>query len=314
MAIGAEDFEFCTFFLGLKQKELACLEELLQSFPHYDTHKINIVDQSQAVRAELESGSVKFYYEWRNYEIEPERTLDYTECEQLFSQYAHVVNRIVEPKKLFHGQAIDKVMNHYSHSPFVVIMDSDIVFTSDRYLPDMMSLCNRYSYDELAAIGMLYQKTPFRLTLSPEVDNSFYQIFLTAQYRHIPLKYVMMTAAKHLLKRAVKAKRVNSLSRFPRLHPALLLINRQIFIDYEMTFRNLYLDVLDILERYETKHRIFGDNGSSFLYQCSLAGKRIISIDLEEYVSHRSRVAISDKKAKGGWNWSSAPSGDDPLQ
>lgn len=312
MNIGAQDFEFYTFFTGLKQAELTCLRELLQSFPYYDSHKINVIDQSQAVKAYLESESQKFYCSWRSYLIEPERDLDDVECEQLFSEYADMVNRIIEPEKRFHGQLIDKAMNQYAQSPYVVIMDSDIVFTSDRYLPDMTRLCNRYSYDELAAIGTLYQKRLFHLTLSREVTPGFYHMFMPSQSKHIPWKYVLKTAVKHLFKKPADPKRVNFLGRFPRFHPALLLINRRIFTQYQITFHNLYLDVLDIKDGHETKHKIIGDNGASFLYQCALAGKQIVSIDFEEYIIHRSRVAVADRKAKG-WSWFNPEFSDDPL-
>ena len=319
MSIDEKDFEFYTFFTGLKQNELAHLRKLLQSFPYFDTHRINVIDNSQAVKAYLEAGHKKFYLSWRTYLIEPKCDLNYTECEQLFSEYSDVVNRILEPEKLFHGQAIDKVMTKYAKSPFVVIMDSDIVYTSDHYLPHMISLCNRYNYNELAALGTLYQKVPFHLTLHPEIPPQLYQIFLSSSNENINWKgflgigkYLVMTAVKHFFKSSVKTKRVNNLGRFPQFHPALLLINREIFNRHKMSFHNLYLDALDKKNGYESKHRIIGDNGASFLYQCAMASKQIVSIDFDEYIVHSSSVSVADKEANG-WSWFNKEFHDDPL-
>lgn len=312
MSFTANDFEFYTSFFGLKQIELTSLRQLFQSFPNFDTHKINVLDQSQAVKKLLKSGSRKFYHTWRSYVIEPDRDLDDTECEQLFNEYADVINRIVEPERLFHGQAIDKIMNQYASLPFVVIMDTDIVFTTDKYLPDIISLCNRYSYNELAAIGSVIQKRPFHLTLSPEVSPWFYFKFYPYQSEHIPWRDMLKTAAVNLLKKPSKAKKIDFLGRFPEFYTVLAVINRKIFIQNQMTFRNMYLDVLDIKEGHETKHKILGDNGASFLYQCALAGKKIITIDFNKYIIHKRGTSVSDKKAKG-WSWFNEEFSDDPL-
>ena len=110
----------------------------------------------------------------------------------------------------------------------------------------------------------------------------------------------------------MRAKRKNNLGRFPRLHPALLLVNREIFNKYNMCFQNLYLDVLDIKQKHESKHRVLGDNGASFLYQCALAGKTIVNINMEEYVIHMARASTLSKKKAKGWSWFNGEFTDDP--
>lgn len=312
MGVDIYDFEFYTFFTGLKQKELTALRELLQSFPYYDSHKVNVIDQSQAVKTYLESGAQKLYTSWRSYLVEPERDLDEAACEKLFSDYANSVNRIVQTERFFHGQGIDRVMKYYSSSPYVIVMDSDIVFTADHYLSDMMSLCDRYGLDELAAVGMLYQKRPFHLTLSREVHPSFHIKFMASRNEQIDWWHILKTAFNHVINKDLKQKPVNYLGRFPQMHPALLMINREIFVRHDMTFHNLCLDVLDIIDGHETKHKILGDNGASFLYQCALAGKQIISIDFGEYIVHRARVAVTDKNAKS-WSWFNEDFSNDTL-
>jgi hypothetical protein len=313
MEIVANDFEFYAFFLGLQHQELECLKELLRTFPYYDTHRINLVDQSAAVKRELESGDEKFYTDWRSYKISPVRTLNEDDFEKLLGDYSGGVNRIVEQERLFHGQAIDRVMNSYASAQYVVAMDSDISFTSDRYLHDMVRLANRHRPDDLAAIGLLYQRSPFHLTLSAEVPAKFYRAFLTS--RKLPngrwigrnnkvlWKSVLKTAIKCIIKKHSNVSRQSYVGRFPRLHPALLIVNRNSFQKHNMTFRNLYLDVLDINGKFESRHRVFGDNGASFLYQCALAGKQIISIDIEEYVTHKATVSVSELSSEKGSSW-----------
>jgi hypothetical protein len=300
--ITSEDFEFYTFFLGLQQRELQYLKKLLQSFPYYDTHAINLIDQSVAVKRELESGGEKFYVDWRSYKSSPVRDLNEDDLSRLLDEYSGRVNRIVEPERLFHGQAIDKVINNYASNTYVIAMDSDIAFTSDRYLPDMVQLSNRYRVEDLAAIGLLYQQAPFHLTLSAEAPPKFYHAFLTSRKlskgrvtnrnNQILWKSVLKTAIKNLIKKPSNVRRQGYVGRFPRLHPALLVVNRILFSRHNMSFHHLYLDVLDIKDKHESKHRIFGDNGASFLYQCALAGKQIISIDFDEYATHRANVSV----------------------
>jgi hypothetical protein len=231
----------------------------------------------------------------------------------VLDNYSGRVNRIVEQKRLFHGQALDKVMNNYASAQYVVAVDSDISFTSDRYLHDMVRLANRYSPDDLSAIGLLYQRRPFHLTLSAEVPPKFYQAFLTSRKlssglwtgrnNKIPWKSVLKTAIKCLFKKQSDARRLSCVGRFPRLHPALLAVNRISFQKHNMTFCNLYLDVLDIDGKHESRHRVFGDNGASFLYQCSLAGKQIININIEEYVTHKATVSVSKLSSEKGSSW-----------
>jgi hypothetical protein len=317
MEIDKKNFEFYTFFLGLKQRELEQLRKLFESFPYYDTHKINVIDKSLATKSYIESNKKKFYISWRSYIIDPENDLNYEECEELFNEYKDNVNRIVETKYLFHGESIDKVIKKFSKSAYTVIMDSDIIFTSDRYLSDMKNLCNKYSYDELAAIGSLYQSGPFYLTLNPEIPIQIYHMFLTSKKMDFKSLlslgiYLLKFGINHMIKKTIKIKRKDSLGRFPRFHPALLLINTKIFNMYNMSFQNLYLDVLDLKHRFETKHRVIGDNGASFLYQCALAGKNVVSIDFNEYVKHEHQVSAADKKAEG-WNWFNKEFSDDPM-
>lgn len=314
MGLNYQDFEFFTFYLGMRQHELQCFKQLLASFPYFDTHPINVVDQSSAVKTLLKTNPEKFYIDWQAYKKAPKRDVNDAELENIFSQYSSGLNRIIETERLFHGQAIDKVMNKYAKAPFVVVMDDDIEFISDRYLPDMLNLCGRYPLDELAAVGLLYQQDPFHLTLSPEVPPKFYRGFLTSRKfpngvitnrnNRIPWKSVVRAAMWHLFKRRSEIKRKSFVGRFPRLHPALLLVNRRLFCEHQMTFRHLYLDVLDIKDGFESQHRVFGDNGASFLYQCSLAAKRIISIDIDDYVIHLHNVSVSSVSCDKSYHWS----------
>jgi hypothetical protein len=310
MKINPKDFEFYTFFLGLKQSELKEIKKLLESFPYYDSHKLNIIDKSEAIKKQINSKEKKLYLTWRSYKINPESDLNYDEYSQLLVEYKDKINVIKESKPYFHGQSMDNVISKYSKAAYVVIMDSDIVFISDKYLSDMLELCNQHDYDELASIGTLFQNAPFHLTLNEEFPSSFFSLFLKGSKDKINLKSIMglqkslfKLSFNRYLKRKGMIKRDKFLGRFPRLHPALLIVNTKIFKTYNMCFQNLYLDVLEKKKDNLSKHRILGDNGASFLYQCSLAGKKIVNIDFEEYVLHMARASTIDKKKTKGWSW-----------
>ncbi len=310
MKIKPKDFEFYTFFLGLRQSELKEIKKLFESFPYFDSYKINVIDKSQAVKKQLASKEKKLYLTWRSYQIDPECDLNYDEFRQLLNEYKDRIKIIQESKPLFHGQSMDKVLKQYAKAAYVVLMDSDIVFISDKYLLDMINVCNRYDYNELAAIGTLFQNAPFHLTLRPELPSSIYGLFLTGSNEKINRKsllgiqkILLKLSVNHFSKRKKNVIRDKYLGRFPRLHPALLTVNRKIFNTYDMCFQNLYLDVLDKKKNNESKHRILGDNGASFLYQCALAGKKIVNIDFEEYVNHMARASTISKKKTKGWSW-----------
>ena len=305
------NIEFYTFFLGLRQAELESLRELLESFPHFDTHRIKVVDLSRAVKERIESGEEKFYSEERSYQINPVCDLVSDNLERLFTDYSDRVERIMEPEVLLHGQAIDKVMNEYASSNYVVIMDSDIVFTSKSFLADMEEFCKKYKTDELAAIGSIYQQRPFHLSMSREVDPFFYHFFMPDLTERVPWWRVLLTSGKNFLMKPRRPVKREYLGRFPRFHPALLLINRKMFTEDQMTFRNMYLDVLDARDALETNQKVFGDNGSSFLFQCALAGKQVVIFDLEDYALHKSNISACAPCEKTGWSWTSF---DGPYQ
>ena len=297
------NIEFYTFFLGLRQAELDSLRKLFESFPHFDSHKIKVIDLSVAVKERIDSGEERFYSEPRSYQVDVVRDLVDDDLEKLFKEYSDKIERIIEPKVLFHGQAIDKVISKYASSEYVVTMDSDIVFTSKSFLADIEGFCNKYKTDELAAIGSIYQERPFHLTMSREVYPTFYHFFMPDLAERVPWWQILLTSGKNFLMKPRKPVKKRYLGRFPRLHPALLCINRKTFTEHRMTFRNMYLDVLDVRDGTEMNQKVFGDNGSSFLFQCALAGKQVVVFDLENYVQHKTTIAVNAASGKHGWSW-----------
>ena len=43
--ISSSDIEFFTFFCGLQNSELDRLSDLVETFPYYNTHKLNVIDK-----------------------------------------------------------------------------------------------------------------------------------------------------------------------------------------------------------------------------------------------------------------------------
>ena len=76
----------------------------------------------------------------------------------------------------------------------------------------------------------------------------------------------------------------------------------------------MYLDVVDIKNGKESKHRIFGDSVATFFYQCAVAGKHVINLNYHEYVLHESRGSYGS--ARGGrkrWDWFNKGLKNDPM-
>ena len=272
--ITAKDFEFYTFFTGLKQKELDSLIKLFDSFPYFYTNKIMVIDNSRATREIIESGN-HFYYSERAYLRNVDYDIDYDSIDEVFDRYGHHLRRIITDTKLFHSDGINIVLHDFAKTDFTVIMDSDIVFRNDQYLNDMIGFVERY--EDLLAVGQIYQSMPFHLTLG---DFKSYNFFLRKAFGYL-------------------YKRVR-LGRFPQIIPVLLCVNRNSFNEYNMSFKNLYLDVFN--DRDKQDHKLFGDVGSSFLFQCALAGKMIVNIDIGGYVDHVGHVAIAESGGNG-WSW-----------
>ena len=272
--VADNDFEFFTFFTGLKQKELDCLVSLFDSFPYFYTHKITVLDNSRSTKKIIDNNE-SFYYSERAYMNNPTYDIDLNEVESVFKRYKKYVNRVITDKKLFHGDGINMVMNNIAKSKFVVVMDSDITFKNRKYLIDVMNFVEKYN-DDLLAVGQIFQSMPFHLTL----DDYNHNILLK-----IPFRYL----AKRLIR-----------GRFPQIIPVLLCVNRDSFIKYNMSFDFLHLDVYNTKD--ERDHKLFGDNGSSFLFQCALVGKQVVNVDIGDYVIHRRCTAVADYDAEG-WNW-----------
>lgn len=291
------EFEFFTFFLGLSADELISLEALINSFPYSDTHKLNVVDKSEAVRRETMSGD--FHFDERHRFIEARSDVDYNKRDALFDRHADRVNRLLEDTSTSHSEGINRVLRDYSSSRFCVIMDSDVEFINDNYLPDIRTICADFENDELAAIGEIYQESPLHLPLNRNIPPEFYKLLV--RDRRIGWLQALKGAVRFYLngdKRTSGQKK----HKLPRLFCGLLTVNRELFVRSEMLFKSMYLTVHDIVGNSRIEHRVMGDSGASFFFQCALAGKTVVNIDYRKYVVHERSASFRRKDLKGR-NW-----------
>jgi hypothetical protein len=314
-----DQFEFFTFFLGLHEHELNYLEALTNSFPYYDNYKINVIDKSVAVKDLIDQSKpgTKIYFTAREYVVDPTYELSRLKADQFFEKYKNKLNRIIMPSYSFHGEGVTDAIKNYAKSKYVIIMDSDIEFLNGKYLPDLHNYISRYSdADELAAIGTIYQESAFYLPLRRFLLPDFYNLFID---NHKSLSWSrVFSVFKNALKRQFidngRDQYFDRRSKLPRFHPLLLMVNRDVFIECNMYFKNIYLEVLDVRHGIETKHRVMGDSGSSFFFQCVANNKKVINHHYEDYVLHERSGSFPRhlKVKKIEWNWFNAKCEDDP--
>ena len=275
-----EDFSFFTFFLGLHGAEALHLARLYATFPYREQSSLTVIDQWAAVKEELETQET-FGLEWRAYLKSAKQTVT-PKLHATLKEKLPQAHFIEADKHFFHGEAIDYVLRSLSKTKYTVIMDSDVYFLNDAVMPAVFSLAEKAGGD-FGAAGHFLQRLPFFHTLRKDVSSSFH---LNMQKNHngeSPMN----------LERLCSFEPNPRMSRFPRLDPSFLIINTEIFKANNMSFRNLYLDVVSD----SGTSGIFGDNGASFLYQLALAGERIIEVDVPNYIGHSKAGSYSSEES-----------------
>ena len=58
--INSSDIEFFTFFCGIQKSELDRLSDLVETFPYYNTHKLNVIDKSNSSSKTSSLGYIGF--------------------------------------------------------------------------------------------------------------------------------------------------------------------------------------------------------------------------------------------------------------
>tara|TARA_Y100000590_G_scaffold211779_1_gene239973 strand:- start:8900 stop:9850 length:951 start_codon:yes stop_codon:yes gene_type:complete len=304
-------FEFFTFFLGIQKSELIKLQNLIDTFPYFNNYKINVIDKSEPSLKLANKKDERFYDSPRSYfqNYKPNITLD--EINHFFNSNVDKINRIKEKEYSFHGEGVEKVLKKYAKKKYVIIMDSDIVFHNDTYLHDIISFINN-SNDEIAAIGSIVQKQLFHLTINKIFTTDF--LFMFSNDNNINFRRKIKITIKEMFSLVLKLFKIlpknrnSSLGRFPRLHPLLLMINKEYFLDNNLRYGYSYLTVINHenikKDKIISEHRILGDSGATLLSSISESGGKIINIDYNDYVKHSLKGSYGEATASHSrWNW-----------
>ena len=317
--INTSDIEFFTFFCGIQKSELDRLSELVETFPYYNTHKLNVIDKSRAIQSLVLTNPKKFYGDHRSYVINYPKKLNIKLYDEFFKINKNKVVRLEQEKYTFYDETLDDILNHISNKKFVVIMDSDISFNNDRYLKHILHHINNDDLSKLAAVGTIVQRQLFKLSINKIIPSNLLDLatveLLFTKKQVLKNLISGITKLLYNLINYKKVKRLPSVSRYPRLRNALAVINRDYFTAHKLRSGYMYLDVDNIDQKGEvTKHRVFGDACAALLSGIALSGGKVININIYDYITHSRKGSYGELTAKAGrWNWSNSDLTDDPL-
>lgn len=294
-------FQFFTFITGLQNKEQELIKKLIKSFPYKDTHKINIIDKTEALRQKF-INKEKIFHNERVYIIKDNMDFDFKLWEEFIKSNQKYVNIIKEKDFDTHIKSVHKIMTKYLNVDFAVILDSDVEFTNDNYLTDMIKLLSIHNKNgDIAALGEIYQEAPFSLPLKSFLPQDFYRLFLNDR------RISYLQALKGMIKfyfNKMKPDNNDRVHKFPRLFTSLIAIEKSIYNNNNMVSKYLWLEVMNEFKGKWLSHRIMGDAGASLLYQISMIEKKIINIKYKKYIIHsRSGSRPKTEKEKHEQNW-----------
>ncbi|MDC3172029.1 hypothetical protein OA856_03215 [Pelagibacteraceae bacterium] len=295
------DFEFYTFITGLENKEQILIEKLIESFPYKQTHKLNIIDKSNALKSLFDKEEVIKYSE-RHYIKKEKLDFNFEQWNSLKKKYLSSINIIKEENFDFHMTSFHKIMTQYANQKYTVILDSDVEFINKNYLTNVIKLLKKYDHlGDVSAVGEVYQEAPFSLPLNRNLPNDFYKLLI--RDRTISILKAMFGIIRYYLI-GMKKTQADRIHKLPRLFFGLLTVNKEIYLREKMFSKYLWLDVIDTENNLEQSNRIMGDAGSSLFYQIGMAGKKIIHLNYRKYVKHQKKGSrkISDRN-KFEKNW-----------
>ncbi|OUU19076.1 MAG: hypothetical protein CBB97_19785 [Candidatus Endolissoclinum sp. TMED37] len=294
-------FQFFTFITGLQNKEQELIKKLIKSFPYKDTHKINIIDKTEALRRKF-INKEKIFHSERVYIVKDNMDFDFDLWEEFIKSNQIYINIIKEKSFDVHIKSVHKIMTEYLDVDFAVILDSDTKFINADYLPDVIKLLNTHNKNgDVAALGEIYQEAPFSLPFKSYLPQDFYRLILNE--KRISYLQALKGAIRFYFSR-MKPNDNDRVHKFPRLFTSLIAIEKSIYNNNNMLSKYLWLEVIKEHKKKWLSHRIMGDAGASLLYQISMAEKKIINIKYKKYISHtRSGSRPKSQKESNERNW-----------
>lgn len=294
-------FQFFTFITGLQNKEQELIKKLIKSFPYKETHKINIIDKTEALKQKF-INKEKIFHNERVYIIKDNMDFDFKLWEEFIKSNQKYINIIKEKDFDVHIKSVHKIMTKYLNVDFAVILDSDVEFTNDNYLVDVIKLLSIHNKNgDVAALGEIYQEAPFSLPLKSFLPQDFYRLFLNDR------RISYLQALKGMIKfyfNKMKPDNNDRVHKFPRLFTSLITIEKSIYNNNNMESKYLWLEVMNEFKGKWLSHRIMGDAGASLLYQISMIEKKIINIKHKKYIIHsRSGSRPKTEKEIHEHNW-----------
>jgi hypothetical protein len=294
-------FQFFTFITGLQNKEQELIKKLIKSFPYKDTHKINIIDKTEALRRKF-INKEKIFHSERVYIIKDNMDFDFDLWDEFVKSNQKYINIIKEKDFDVHIKSVHKIMTEYLDVDFAVILDSDAEFINANYLPDIIKLLNTHNKNgDVAALGEIYQEAPFSLPFKSFMPQDFYRLFLNDK------RISYLQSLKSIIRfyfNKMKPSNSERVHKLPRLFTSLITIEKSIYNNCNMLSKFLWLEVISEHKKEWLSHRIMGDSGASLLYQISMAEKKIINVKYKKYINHsRSGSRPKSQKEPHEQNW-----------
>ena len=252
MRITEENTQFFTFFAGIRNSELVCLETMAESFRRHYTAPLWVMDQHLPIQRMISDGE-RIFIDDTAYLENISSDLDFERLERFFASTSDFVQRIVLPKQFPYEQLLNETLSNHRTLPYALIMDSDIWLKNGDFFPDLNALASEYSEDQLFAAGYLVASLPFELPAGQRRD-----------------KHVLHKLGDWLIKHyGFHLRR----AKMPGFEPNFFWINGELFSRYQMTFRNLHLYIRDTTMYGNSTYKLMGDSTPSVIFQAAMEGQ-----------------------------------------
>ena len=292
--LDAADTEAWVPYLGVTLREFGALQQLIESYQRHCAASgvpLVVVDQSEAVRKQLDhpetlDGAPVFRIHERFARTLPSAGPSLSDIrETLDGLEAAGQIRVKRPDtRLFHSQCINRIVEDWSGARFVLLLDSDAVFTATGLFEALGSAYPKSAWETTTAVGSL-------------VD--FTEVTRKASWGSRVMQRLGRAESAEPERRARRW-------RLPRLHPHCLLLHRELIARRQIDFQLLFLDVLEPGWDGDPQRagRMLGDTGASLVFQTAQLGLRVGNFPMDRYAGHlRSASYEKDDDSRDLYNW-----------
>lgn len=315
MELTPRNTDFCALYVGLSEMELVELGKLVSSFREHFDHKLVVMDMSKASHEAVRKGERLWQQDLcYSYDIEP--TLSPEASEGFFLDNQDVVIRQQSSRYEMRAHRMNRAIYECLHKPFALFLDSDIWFRNGRFFSEATELLRNCPDKQFGAMAHITAAMPFRPMelIYGSRRFSFWNVLAKTLYRMhnwvLDHKFSKLKGFGRLANHDPTGRRKKAM--FPRPDPAFLLINRQAFVERNILFRLLYLNIEDLTTSRPTEYRVLGDEGAAVFFELATHKLRAVNFDYSTWACHEGGSWQAMRKKQANWFYIGGAEGTDP--